>query len=66
MTNTEARTKCRLCKGSGENRTGTEMPVNNDICPRCGGYGTVPNGDGNERTLTEDDRGYIRSNGGDV
>lgn len=55
--------KCKLCKGTGDNHTGIEMRVNTNICPRCGGYGTVPNKDGNLKTLTDEDRGYIANNG---
>jgi len=55
--------KCKLCCGTGDNRTGVQMKVNNDICPRCGGYGTVPNNDGNERTITAQDNEYIDCNG---
>jgi DnaJ-class molecular chaperone len=55
--------KCKLCRGSGENRTGIDMRVNNDICPRCGGYGTVPDKSGNSRTLTTQDQIYIDCNG---
>ncbi len=55
--------KCKLCRGTGDNCTGIEMRVNTDICPRCGGYGTVPNKDGNLNALTDEDRGYITNNG---
>jgi len=55
--------KCKLCAGSGENRTGIKMRVNTDICPRCGGYGTVPNEAGNKRDLTAADENYIECNG---
>jgi len=54
---------CRLCSGSGDNRTGIKMRVNDDICPRCGGYGTVPGGSKNARDLTQEDHGYIDCNG---
>ncbi len=57
--------KCRLCKGTGENRTGITMQVNDDICPRCGGYGTVPEGCSNQKKINDSDRGYIRNNGGE-
>ncbi|MEO8466259.1 MAG: hypothetical protein ABI640_13025 [Gammaproteobacteria bacterium] len=61
--------RCRLCNGSGENLTGVVMRVNTNICPRCGVYGTVPGSSPtydskNLRELTDEDRGYIRSNGG--
>ena len=56
--------KCNLCNGTGDNQTGVTMRVNNDICPRCGGYGTVPISAGNVKTLTDQDRGYIANNGG--
>ena len=55
--------KCKLCGGSGDNTTGIEMRVNNHICPRCGGYGTIPGGSDNSRTLTAEDNGYIDCNG---
>ncbi len=57
--------KCRLCRGTGDNETGITMKVNNNLCPRCGGYGTIPDGcsDGNERSLTEQDNQYIDGNG---
>lgn len=56
--------KCMLCKGSGENRTEIEMKVNNELCPRCGGYGTVPNQDDNTRQVNEQDMEYIKCNHG--
>jgi hypothetical protein len=55
--------KCRLCRGSGENRSGVSMNINDHICPRCGGYGTVPSSDGNTKGLTAQDMVYILSNG---
>ena len=55
--------KCKLCKGTGANRTGIKMLVNNTICPRCGGYGTTPSAEGNLPKLTARDHGYIDSNG---
>ena len=55
--------KCKLCQGTRENKTGIEMKVNNDICQRCGSYGTVPNNDNNSESLTEEDHGYIDNNG---
>lgn len=55
--------KCKLCHGSGENRSGYRLAVNDDICTRCGGYGTVPSDDGNEKFVTESDIGYMRNNG---
>jgi DnaJ-class molecular chaperone len=54
--------KCKLCKGTGKNTTGERMNVNNKICPRCGGYGTVPDGTDNPKSLTEEDREYINCN----
>jgi hypothetical protein len=62
---------CNLCLGSGNNTTGVVMRVNNDICPRCGGYGTVPGPsddyDANNPTaITDDDRGYMRNNGAEI
>ena len=58
--------KCRLCRGSGENHTGITMRVNNDICPRCGGYGTVSKGCSNLKKFDDEDKGFIRNNGGEV
>lgn len=55
--------RCKLCRGSGENRTGRVMRVNNHICPRCGGYGTVPRGCANGKHIDQDDLGYMRNNG---
>lgn len=55
--------KCRLCRGSGDNRSGFMMRVNNHICPRCGGYGIVPSHDGNRGSVTAQDMEYIRNNG---
>ena len=60
--------KCKLCRGTGDNETGINMKVNNHICPRCGGYGTVPESsdtydNGNVKTLTAKDNGYIDNNG---
>lgn len=56
-------TKCKLCCGTGDNTTGITMRVNNHICPRCGGYGTVPSNDGNVKTITAEDNEYIDCNG---
>ncbi len=55
--------KCRLCCGSGNNTTGVEMRVNNNLCPRCGGYGTIPAGGSNPAHLDPEDNGYIDNNG---
>lgn len=55
--------KCKLCRGTGDNKSGVTMRVNNHICPRCGGYGTVPEGSDNQPTLTDEDNGYIDNNG---
>lgn len=56
--------KCLLCGGSGENRSGIRMITNNHICPRCGGYGTVPDGTKNNSCrLTSEDREYAARNG---
>ncbi len=56
--------KCKLCKGSGDNTTGIQMRVNTNICPRCGGYGTVPNGcTTNVKKITAQDNKYIDGNG---
>ena len=56
--------KCLLCNGSGKNRSGILMRVNNDICPRCGGYGTVPEKEGtNPAFLTFQDQAYCANNG---
>ena len=61
--------KCNLCSGTGENKTGITMKVNNDLCPRCGGYGTVPFSSNlsakfaNSRSLTDQDNEYIDCNG---
>jgi len=55
--------KCKLCRGTGDNESGVTMKVNNHICPRCGGYGTVPEGSDNQKTLTTQDNEYIDCNG---
>lgn len=55
--------KCNLCRGSGDNRSGYRLTVNDCVCPRCGGYGTVPSDEGNEKVVTESDIGYMRNNG---
>ncbi len=55
--------KCKLCQGTGDNCTGIAMKVNNHICPRCGGYGTVPDTHGNKSDLTAADENFIDSNG---
>lgn len=55
--------ECKLCGGSGENRTRERMKVNNHICPRCGGYGRVPKNSVNPPFLTEEDYGYMLKNG---
>ena len=55
--------KCRLCKGSGDNKSGIKMSVNNHICPRCGGYGTIPDGCENPESLTDSDNIVIECNG---
>ncbi len=59
---------CNLCLGDGQNHTHHVMRVNNDICPRCGGYGTVPDSSptydaNNPSAITDEDLGYMRSNG---
>lgn len=54
---------CALCEGSGENISGIVMRVNNHVCPRCGGYGTIPSECFNPDRLTEKDRDYAESNG---
>lgn len=54
---------CQLCFGSGQNRSGLVMPANNHICPRCGGYGSVPDTSPNPEGLTGQDREYARRNG---
>ena len=54
--------KCGLCAGLGENLTGIDMEVNNHICPRCGGYGTVPNDTHNPDGLTDSDNEFIDCN----
>ena len=55
--------KSKLCRGTGDNRTGVCMKVNNDICPRCGGYGTVPDSTDNLKSLTDQDNEFIDCNG---
>ena len=56
-------TLCQLCAGDGKNHTGRVMRVNNEWCPRCGGYGTVPDDYGNVAAVTEEDLRYMRCNG---
>jgi DnaJ-class molecular chaperone len=60
---TDTSCRCRLCAGTGDNRSGLVMRVNNHICPRCGGYGQVPPSGDNPKVLTEQDRAYAAGNG---
>ncbi len=55
--------KCNLCSGTGVNKTGVTMRVNNALCPRCGGYGVIPDSADNPAHLTAEDNGYIDNNG---
>ena len=55
---------CQLCNGSGANKSGLVMRVNNNLCPRCGGYGTLSTGGTlNSRSVNFMDLDYARSNG---
>jgi DnaJ-class molecular chaperone len=59
---------CNLCCGDGLNHSGVVMRINNEWCPRCGGYGTVPASSdtydaNNPSAITDEDRGYMRNNG---
>jgi hypothetical protein len=56
------RQSCALCAGTGENRTGFTMRVNNHICPRCGGYGSIPGGIDNEAKVGPRDVRYAMCN----
>lgn len=54
---------CCLCLGTGLNKSGIVMRVNNHICPRCGGYGTVPFPSENPDGLSRWDWHYAELNG---
>src|SRR5690606_27029150 len=54
---------CRMFNGTGENRRGVDMEVNNHICPRCGGYGHLSAESENAPSGTNPDVEFARSNG---
>lgn len=57
--NPEYAKECLLCKGTGENRIGIKLSVNNHICIRCGGYGSIPKSCPNPNILTEKEKSQI-------
>jgi len=56
------RVRCALCDGTGDNKTGIVLQVNNHLCPRCGGYGSLDGDYNNPEVLTAQDREYCAHN----